>query len=162
MQVTRQQGGKFLVLAGPKRRHAAPYLGIDDTNFDLLRSFIDTRTGQTTHQLYVQESYGGAQRNWNTARLATGQSLRFLPINNAEITCDNGCSYAEEFAAALPEPLLRSSPQGFAVVFTSRSGNEKTISVPADLIAMQLVAVDGARAARPAAGTAATPPASTR
>src|SRR5262249_46784508 len=132
VQVTQQQGGKFIVLAGPKRRHAAPYLGVESTNYDLLRSFIDARTGQVPHQLYVQDSYGGAMRNWEAARLATGQSLRFIPINSAEITCDNGCSHAEEFAAALPEPLLRSSPQGFAVVFTSRSRNEKTITVSGD------------------------------
>jgi hypothetical protein len=157
VQVTQQQGGKFIVLAGPKRRHSEPFLGIASTNFDLLRSFIDTRTGGVAHQLYVQDSYGGPTRNWNAARLATGQPLRFLPITVSEVTCENGCSYAEEFAAALPEPLLRSSPQGLAIVFTSRSGNEKTIVVPPDLIAQQLAAVNGARAARPAAAPAPTP-----
>jgi hypothetical protein len=159
-KVTPQQGGKFIVVAGPKRRHAEPYLGIASTNFDLLRSFIDTRTGAVAHQLYVQDSYGGATRHWNTARLATGQTLRFIPITTSEVTCENGCSYAEEFAAALPEPLLRSSRQGFAVVFASRLGNEKTVAIPADLIATQLAAVDGARAPRPAAP--ATPPVLTR
>jgi hypothetical protein len=157
VKVTQQQGGKFIVVAGPKRRHAEPYLGIASTNFDLLRSFIDTRNGGVAHQLYVQDSYGGRTRNWNAARLATGQSLRFLPITVSEVTCENGCSYAEEFAAALPEPLLRASPQGLAVVFTSRSGNEKTIVVPPDLIAQQLAAVAEARAARPAAVAAPTP-----
>ena len=158
VQVTPQQGGKFIVLAGPKRRHTAPYLGVESTNFDLLRSFIDTRTGQAAHQLYVQDSYGVAQRNWEAARLATGQSLRFIPITKSQVTRENGCSYAEEFAAALPEPLLRSSPQGFAVVFTSRLGNEKTIAVPGDLIAMQLAAVDQARAPRPAAAVISPAP----
>jgi hypothetical protein len=157
VKVTQQQGGKFIVVAGPKRRHAEPYLGIASTNFDLLRSFIDTRTGGVAHQLYVQDSYGGRTRNWNAARLATGQSLRFLPITVSEVTCENGCSYAEEFAAALPEPLLRASPQGLAVVFTSRSGNEKTIVVPPDLIAQQLAAIAEARAARPAAVAPVTP-----
>jgi hypothetical protein len=157
VQVSQQQGGRFIVLAGPKRRHAEPYLGIASTNFDLLRSFIDTRNGGVAHQLYVQDSYGGPTRNWHAARLATGQSLRFLPITVSEVTCENGCSYAEEFAAALPEPLLRASPQGLAVVFTSRSGNEKTIVVPPDLIAQQLAAVAEARAARPAAVAAPTP-----
>ena len=157
VQVSQQQGGRFIVLAGPKRRHAEPYLGIASTNFDLLRSFIDTRNGGIAHQLYVQDSYGGPTRNWNAARLATGQSLRFLPITVSEVTCENGCSYAEEFAAALPEPLLRASPQGLAVVFTSRSGNEKTIVVPPELIAQQLAAVAEARAARPAAVAAPTP-----
>jgi len=156
VQVSQQQGGRFIVLAGPKRRHAEPYLGIASTNFDLLRSFIDTRNGGVAHQLYVQDSYGGPTRNWNAVRLTTGQSLRFLPITVSEVTCENGCSYAEEFAAALPEPLLRASPQGLAVVFTSRSGNEKTIVVPPDLIAQQLAAVAEARAARPAAVAAPT------
>jgi len=158
VQVTPQQGGKFIVLAGPKRRHTAPYLGVESTNFDLLRSFIDTRSGTVTHQLYVQDSYGGRTRNWNAARLATGQSLRFVPITVSEVTCENGCSYAEEFAASLPDALLRSSPQGLGVVFTSRSGNEKTIAVPGELIAMQLAAVDGARSTRPAAAAAVRSP----
>lgn len=162
VKVAPQQGGKFIVVAGPKRRHAEPYLGVTSTNFDLLRSFIDTRTGAVAHQLYVQDSYGGATRHWNAARLATGQSLRFIPITTSEVTCENGCSYAEEFAAALPEPLLRSSRQGFAVVFTSHLGNEKTVAVPGDLIAAQLAAVDGARGPRPAAAAPATPPVPTR
>jgi hypothetical protein len=162
VQVTPQQGGKFIVLAGPKRRHTAPYLGVESTNFDLLRSFIDARSGVVTHQLYVQDSYGGSTRNWNAARLPTGQSLRFLPITVSEVTCENGCSYAEEFAAALPDPLLRSSPQGLSVVFTSRSGNEKTIAVPSELITMQLAAVDGARTSHPAAAATVTSPAAPR
>jgi len=162
VQETQQQGGKFIVLAGPKPPHAEPYLGVGSTNFDLLRSFIDTRNGEIKHQLYVQDSYGGRTRNWDAARLATGPALRFLPITVSEVTCENGCSYAEEFAAALPDPLLRSNPQGFAVVFTSRSGHEKTVAVPGDLVAMQLAAVDQARAARPAAAAAVMPPAAAR
>ena len=128
----------------------------------MLRSFIDTRSGAVTHQLYVQDSYGGRTRNWNAARLATGQSLRFVPITVSEVTCENGCFYAEEFAAALPDPLLRSSPQGLSVVFTARSGNEKTIAVPGELITMQLAAVDAAHITRPAAAATVTSPAPPR
>ena len=148
-----EPGGRFVVLAGPILRHAAPYLGVASTNFYLLRSFIDTRSGQTAHQLYVEDSYPGAERNWEAARFATGEPLRFVPISKNEITCELGCSYAEEFAAALPEPLLRASPQGFAVLFTARSGAQKTIAVPPDLVAKQLAAVDQARATRPLAVT---------
>jgi hypothetical protein len=151
-----EQGGRFIALVGPKRQHAEPFLGVPGTNFYALRSMIDTRTGETSHQLFVADSYFGAERNWETARDGRGQLLRFIPISKNEITCENGCSYAEEFAAALPEPLLRASPQGFAVGFTAKSGAQQTISVPSDVVANQLSAVAEARAGLPQA--AATPP----
>ncbi|HEV2335221.1 MAG TPA: hypothetical protein VGS13_06980 [Stellaceae bacterium] len=141
-----EQDGKFIALVGPRRPHAEPFLGVADTNFDLLRSWIDTRSGETAHQLYVEDSYFGAERNWEAARIQGGPSLRFIPISKNKISCDNGCSYAEEFAATLPETLLRASPRGLAVSFTAQSGGEQTILVPGDVIARQLAAVDAARA----------------
>ena len=165
VRLTTEKDGRFLVLAGPRLRHADPFLGIAATNFYLLRSFIDTRTGETVHQLYVEDSYPGAERNWSAARLAYGGGLRFVTISKNEITCELNCSYAEEFAASLPEPLLRGSAQGFSIVFTARSGIEKMIVVPGDAIAKQLAAIDQARAGRPTAErapSAAPPPAPPR
>jgi hypothetical protein len=150
-----EQGGRFIALVGPQRQHAEPFLGVPGTNFYALRSMIDTRTGETSHQLFVADSYFGAERNWEAARDGRGQLLRFIPISKNEITCENGCSYAEEFAAALPENLLRASPQGFPVSFTAKSGAHETISVPGDVVANQLSAVAEARAGLPQA--AATP-----
>ena len=164
VRLTTEKDGRFLVLSGPRLRHADPFLGIASTNFYLLRSFIDARTGETLHQLYVEESYPGAERNWNAARLADGGGLRFVPISKNEITCEINCSYAEEFAASLPDPLLRASPQGFTVVFAARTGIERIVAVPGDLIAKQLAAVTAARAnpataARiPAAASTPVPP----
>ena len=154
---TQQQGGRFVTLAGPRLQHAEPFLGVDNTNFYLLRSMIDTRTGEIAHQLYVEDSYFGAERGWNAARDMTGQSLRFIPIGKNEISCENGCSYAEEFAAVLPEALLRANPQGLTVVFTARSGAAKTISVPAGLVGKQLAALGEMRAALPVTAAAASP-----
>jgi len=148
---TVEQDGKFVGLVGPRRQHGEPFLGVPSTNFYALRSWIDTRTGETVHQLYVEDSYFGAERNWSAARDGQGRDLRFIEISKNEITCENGCSYAEEFAAALPEPLLRSSPEGLTVIFTSRSGTQKTIAVPGELIQKQLAAVGEARAGRPSA-----------
>ena len=111
----------------------------------------------TVHQLYVEESYPGAERNWNAARLAAGGTLRFVPISKNEITCELNCSYAEEFAASLPDALLRANPQGFTVVFSARSGIEKAVVVPGDLIAKQLAAVTAARANPPTAAVTPTP-----
>ena len=153
-----EQGGKFIALVGPRLQHAEPFLGVPNTNFFLLRSWLDTRDGKTAHQPYVEDSYFGAKRSWEAATDAQGQKLRFVPISVNEITCDNGtCSYAEEFAAVLPEALLRASRQGLAVSFTAHSGAQQTIIVPGNLIAKQLAAVAEARASLQAA--AAAPPA---
>jgi hypothetical protein len=152
-----EQGGRFIALVGPRRQHAEPFLGVPGTNFYALRSMIDTRSGETSHQLFVADSYFGAERNFEAARDGRGQQLRFIPISKNEITCDNGCSYAEEFAAALPEPLLRASPQGLAVGFTAKSGAQATISVPGDLVGNQLAAVAEARAGLPTAAAAPPP-----
>src|SRR5437870_809332 len=131
-EVTRsvEQDGKFIGLVGPRRPHAEPFLGVPGTNYYTLRSWIDTRNGETAHQLYVEDSYFGGKRNWNEARDKAGAELRFVAISINEITCGAGCSYAEEFAAALPEALLRANPQGLTVSFAAKSGDRTTIAVP--------------------------------
>ncbi len=171
-----EPSGRFITFVGPRRPHAEPFLGVPGTNFTALRSSIDTRTGESVHQLYVEDSYFGAERNWEAAADPAGQKLRFIAISKNQITCENGCSYAEEFAAGLPEALengcsyaeefaaglpealLRGRPQGLPITFTAHSGARQTIIVPGDLIAKQLAAVDEARATLPTASAA--PPAS--
>ena len=144
---------RFILFMGPRAQHAPPFLDIPETNFYCLRSFVDRRTGETAHQLYVTDSYFGAERGWNAARDSAGAPLPFVAIGHDEITCDAGCSYVEEFAANLPESLLRSSLKGLAVTFSARSGDVKTIVVPGDRITAQLAAVD-ARRTLAAAGSA--------
>lgn len=144
-----EQGGKFLSFVGPRRQFAPPFLGVPNTNFYLLRSFIDTRSGETVHQLFVEESYVGAERVWDSAHDLTGRELRAIPISKNEITCATTCSYAEEFAAALPEPVMRGGINGLMVTFGDKAGDKKDIAVPGELVRKQLAAVDGALAARP-------------
>jgi len=147
---------RFIGIIGTRAQHAPPFLGVPQTNFFCLRSFVDSQTGETQHQLYVSDSYSGAERRWKEARNDAGHPLRFIEIGRNEITCDGGCSYLEEFAAAIPESELRASPQGLTVVFLAASGTEKRISVSAAQISAQLAAVnDGRNAARPAAAPAA-------
>jgi hypothetical protein len=152
---------RFIGLISAKAQHAPPFLGVPQTNFYCLRSFLDRQTGETRHQLYVSDSYFGVERRWNAARDGAGRSLRFIEISREEISCDNGCSYTEEFAAELPESALRAATGGLAVTFTARSGAEKTISVPGKLITAQLAAVDASHnPLQPAAArTGAAPPA---
>ena len=152
-----EPGERFITFVGPRRPTGEPFLGVTGTNFAALRSSIDTKTGEAVHQLYVEDSYFGAERNWDAARDPAGKALRFIAISNNQISCDNGCAYAEEFAASLPEALLRASRQGLAISFTARSGAQQTILVPGDLIATQLAAIDEARASLSTASAAAAP-----
>ena len=56
---------RFILFIGPKAQHTPPFLGVPETNFYCLRSFVDRRTGETAHQLYVSDSYTGPERGWN-------------------------------------------------------------------------------------------------
>jgi hypothetical protein len=129
IEVREGSSQRFISFIGPKTQHAPPFLGIPETNFYCLRSFVDRQTGETAHQLYVTDSYSGAERGWNAARDGAGAPLPFFAIGHDEISCDAGCSYVEEFAAKLPESALRTSPDGLAVTFSSRSGDEMAIVV---------------------------------
>jgi hypothetical protein len=134
--------GRYLALIGPKAQHDPPYLDTPETNFFCLRSFVDQQTGASAHQLYVAASYD-AKRDWDAAHDGAGQTLKFIPISRYKIACDgkDNCSYAEEFAAILPESELRQDPGGLAVTFTDRAGDAQTIAVSADQIAAQLAAL---------------------
>src|SRR5262249_23645821 len=113
----------YIGFIGAKAQHAPPFLDTPGTNFYCLRSFLDRRTGESTHQLYVSDSYFGAERNWTAARDGAGVALVFVSISRDEIACQAECSYAEEFAATLPESELRRNSEGLAVTFSARSGD---------------------------------------
>jgi len=159
-EVTRtvEEDGRFIAFVGPRRQHAEMFLGVASTNFYVLRSWIDARTGETVHQLYVSDSYAGPERKWNAARDGQGRELRFVEISRNEITCERGCSYAEEFAAALPEEVLQAIAGGLTVYFSAISGAQKTIVVPGELIQKQLAAVAATRPGRPVAGLSGRAP----
>jgi hypothetical protein len=146
---------RFVGLIGTKAQHAPPFLGVAETNFYCLRSFLDRQTGETRHQLYVSDSYSGPERRWDAAREGAGRSLRFLEITRHQITCDGGCSYVEEFAADIPESELRANPNGLKVTFGAQTGAEKTITISGSQITAQLAAVDAVH--NPALPTAAPP-----
>jgi hypothetical protein len=133
---------RFVGLIGTRAQHAPPFLGVPETNFYCLRSFLDRQTGETRHQLYVSDSYSGPERHWDAARDGAGHVLRFLEVNRHQITCDGGCSYVEEFAADIPESELRTNPDGLKVTFGAQSGADKTITISGNQITAQLAAVD--------------------
>jgi hypothetical protein len=142
---------RFIGVIGAKAQHAPPFLGVSETNFYCLRSFVDRKTGETRHQVYVSDSYTGPERHWDAARDGAGRPLRVLEISRVKIGCDGECSYAEEFTANIPESELTTDPHGLSVTFIAASGAEKTILVSASQIAAQLAAVDAQRGKTPTA-----------
>jgi hypothetical protein len=156
--LTKQQGGRFIAFVGPRLQHTEEFLGVSETNYFALRSWLDNKTGETAHQLYIADSYYGGPYKWDGVHDSDGKTLKFIPISRNEITCDLGCAYADEFAAELSEDYLRAHPGGLGIVFTAGDGKTLAVTVPANLVAVELAAVD---AVRVAAGKAATaPPAS--
>jgi hypothetical protein len=136
---------RFAAFVGPKTQHTAPFLGVPDTNFFCLRSLVDRHTGATTHQLYVSDSYSGAEHGWKAAHDGNGARLRFIAISRDDIPCPEGACFVEDFAADLPETALRGNPAGFVVNFSAKSGEKKTIAISADRIAAQLAAIEAWR-----------------
>jgi hypothetical protein len=157
VELTKEQGGRFIAFVGPKLQHTQPFLGVSDTNYFVLRSWLDNKTGETAHQVYVEDSYYGGPYLWNGAHDADNNKLRFIPISRNQITCDLGCAYADEFAAALPEDYLRAHKDGLAITFTASNGKILAVNVPANLVAVELIAVDSVRtiAAKAAANSPA-------
>jgi len=161
VQLSKQQNGRFIAFVGPRRQHTDPFLGVSDTNYFTLRSWYDNKTGETAHQLYVEDSYDGKPYLWDGAHDTDNTKLHFIPISRNEITCEGRCSYADEFAAELPEDYLRAHQKGMAIIFTTSDGKALTVAVPTELVVAELTAVDSVRAvaAKAAQNTPATPPA---
>ena len=159
VELTKEQGGRFIAFVGPKLQHTETFLGVSETNYFALRSWFDNKTGETAHQLYVEDSYYGGPFLWNGVHDANNTTLKFIPISRNQITCDLGCAYADEFAASLPEDYLRAHRDGFALTFTASNSKTLTMTMPANLVAAELNAVDTVRsvAAKAAANSATTP-----
>jgi hypothetical protein len=162
VELTKEQGGRFIAFVSPKQQHSAPFLGVDDTNFFCLRSWLDNKTGETAHQLYVEDSYYGGPYLWNGVYDTANTKLNLVSISRNQISCEQGCSFADEFAAELPENYLRVHKDGFAVTFISSNGETLAVKVPADMVTAEINAVDAvkdvaAKAAASPAPAAAAP-----
>ena len=157
VELIKMQNGRFIAFVGQRGQHTGKFLDVDDTNFFALRSWYDNKTAEAAHQLYVEDSYFGPPQKWDGVHDADNQKLKFIPISRNEITCEQSCSYADEFAAELSEDYLRAHKGGVALIFTSSDGKNLPVNVSADLVGAQLAAVDTVRGI--AAKNAAAPPA---
>jgi hypothetical protein len=159
VELTKQQGGRFIAFVGPRRQHTQEFLGVPDTNYFALRSWYDNKTAEAAHQLYIEDSYYGGPYTWDGVHDADGKALKFIPISRNQISCEQGCAYADEFAAELPEDYLRAHQSGLALTFTASDGKNLPVAVPGDLVVEELAAVDTVRAVAAKAAANASAPA---
>lgn len=137
---------RYVEIVGPKAQHAPPFLGVPNTNFFALRSWLDRRSGRAATQLYVSDSYQGPQQVWEAAYGPDGGRLPFTAIRRDKITCREGCSWTEDFAAEIPAgALAAAADRGFAVIFAARSGARETITVTPRQIGLQRAGIAAAR-----------------
>ena len=132
---------RYVEIVGPRQQHAPPFLGVHDTNYFLLRSWLDRTTGAAHHQLYVSDSYLGPVRQWEAATAADGTALRFVAVSHDKIACAPQCSWTEDFTAAIPDAMLRTRREGLAVSFLAHSGDRLKIDLSRSQIDQQLAAV---------------------
>jgi hypothetical protein len=140
---------RYVEIVGPERQHAPPFLGVPGTNFFVLRSWLDRRTGRATTQLYVSNSYQGPERGWNAAYDPAGKSLPFTLIGRDRISCRRGCSWSENFAAEISAHAFDAAADGLAITFAARSGAKMTIALTARQIRLQRAAIAAVRLTNP-------------
>jgi hypothetical protein len=136
---------RYVEIIGLKAQHAPPFLGVPGTNFFVLRSWLDRDSGRATTQLYVSDSYQGAEKKWSAAYDAAGAALPFTAIRRDQISCAGGCAWVEDFAALIPETELATAAGGLAVTFLARSGDRKTILLTPRQIRAQRAAIAATR-----------------
>jgi hypothetical protein len=106
----------------------------------MLRTWIDKETRNVTHQLYVEISYSGSWRFYQSANNEQAISLPFIPINRSVGSCFAGCSFTEIVGVELSDELLREKAlTGFQVKLFAKSGDSLVIDVTRAQIQSQLM-----------------------
>jgi PDZ domain-containing protein len=115
----------------------------------LLRSFVDKRSGEVTHQLYVHVGYTGLRRRYETATDDHATPLRFFPIERQRGACSYGnCDYEEDFGLGLSDTTLRErAGAGFQVKVVAHSSHSIILTITPDQMLAQFAAIDAYRRA---------------
>ena len=114
------------------------YIGDDLKGAFFLRSFINKKTKDVTHQLYIYCTYHWNWRFYNSAHLSGGKALEFTEIRR-DFNCTDGiCTYYEHFGADISDEFLRKNTEGFSVKISAKSGDNAVINVKSNQVIEQL------------------------
>lgn len=109
----------------------------------LIRSFIDKKTGNVTHQLYVDISYIGDWQYYYMAADDTAKTLDVTRIASHVGDCYGGCSLSETIGISLDDATLRTHQNsGYTLKISAKSGASLIIEISSEQIKLQLAAID--------------------
>lgn len=109
----------------------------------LIRSWVDKSTHEVSHQLYVDISYVGDWKYFQTAADDTARTLNVSRIDSHVGNCSGGCSLSETVGIELDDATLRAkSKQGYAIKLSAHSGDALVLTVSPEQINLQLAEVD--------------------
>lgn len=104
-------------------------------SYYMLRTVIDKKSGQYSHQLYVSVAYFGDWAFFERAYLLGGKELQFAEIERRVIDCESEtCKMRETFGATIPPEITKS---GFSVRFFSKNGEGISVVYPDSLCSIQ-------------------------
>jgi len=108
-----------------------------------LRSYVNKKTGQVTHQLYFTTDYSRSDwHNYETAKLKGGRGLKVEQIGS-DVTVDQyGTRYYETLIAIIPNKILKDNKDGFFVKWYAQSGHSVKMLITPEQVKQQLAAVE--------------------
>jgi hypothetical protein len=160
VQVTTDQFSKDVKFFGPLEG-VNPFGGT--SRLYRLRTWVNKETKTIEHQLYVDVSYIGGWRWYQTAADETAQDLKVLAISSNVSSCSTfGCSLSETVGIDIDDATLRvHASGGLRVKLNAKSGDSLIIELSATQVRLQVEAVDRylgvAAAPDPTAAVAAVP-----
>ena len=106
----------------------------------MLRTWIDKESRNVTHQLYLEISYSGSWRFYQSANDDEARSLPVVSIKRSVGSCFAGCSFDEVMGVEVTDELLRAKAlTGFQIKVFAKSGDSLVIDVTPAQIQSQLV-----------------------
>lgn len=114
----------------------------------VLRSWVDKRTGAARHQLYVTDTHREPWYFWVRANDDRANPLEFVSIARdvGECSAYGGCMLTEVFGATLPAATLaRGRTSGVCVKFYARSGSDYIVCLTPEEITAHLDAIAARR-----------------
>lgn len=125
-----------------------PFGGISKQWF--IRSFIDKRSHNVTHQLYVSLSYLGAWKFFNSAATDKAEALKVTTIDRKVNDCTGICDFDEVIGIEIPDSTLRArAAKGLEIKISAHSGDSIVLPITSEMITKQLEIVDKAKTTYP-------------
>ena len=103
-----------------------------------LQSFINKKTKEITHRLYLEISYIGEVEFFNAATDETATTLETVNIDTKVGNCFGGCDIKELVSITIPNEVVNAEPANdYQIKVTAKRGDFLIITIEKGQIALQ-------------------------